>query len=295
MKEISIHVLLIGILLSLISFNVVSQEEKGLSPFYAMKKCSKLYYIDQTEVTVDTWLAYYYWMFKTYGLEKAKEVLPDSNQVNKCTWSYIKRTTLTENNWFYRPCALNTDQPIPKTPRKCEDLIEQNKFYNHSKIKKCPFGQEPITGLSYNQVIKFCVWRTKMVGNDSVVYRLPSIEEWRKISLTGIEDPSKKLDSVYENKNQNIIAFNYKLTQTREEYNYWGEEGQSVKFVAAFKPNKFDVYDLFGNVSEMTSTKGIALGGNFTLYANQCRNDSIQNYKKPEKWLGFRCIVKLEE
>jgi hypothetical protein len=41
----------------------------------------------------------------------------------------------------------------------------------------------------------------------------------------------------------------------------------------------------------MTSIKGVSKGGNFGLYANQCNIDSIQNYTKPEKWLGFRCII----
>jgi len=41
----------------------------------------------------------------------------------------------------------------------------------------------------------------------------------------------------------------------------------------------------------MIAEKGEARGGNYTLYAKQCHVDSIQHFKKPENWLGFRCII----
>ncbi|HET6224738.1 MAG TPA: hypothetical protein VFF27_00570 [Bacteroidia bacterium] len=46
-----------------------------------------------------------------------------------------------------------------------------------------------------------------------------------------------------------------------------------------------------GNVAEMTSVKGIAKGGSYSQYAKDSYSGAINNYTKPEFWLGFRCVV----
>ncbi len=59
----------------------------------------------------------------------------------------------------------------------------------------------------------------------------------------------------------------------------------------AFYPNTFGLYTLQGNTSEMTSTAGVAAGGNFTLGIDQAQFNSTQNFSRPEFWLGFRCVA----
>ncbi len=59
------------------------------------------------------------------------------------------------------------------------------------------------------------------------------------------------------------------------------------------KSNKFGATDMVGNVSEMVAEKGIAKGGS---WAHALENSQIiqrQYYKKPEAWLGFRCICEV--
>ena len=68
--------------------------------------------------------------------------------------------------------------------------------------------------------------------------------------------------------------------------------GDEVFPGAMFFPSIHGLYDFFGNVSEMTSTPGIAMGGSFNHWGRLAFPEVYQEYIKPEKWLGFRCIYK---
>lgn len=264
--------------------------------FIGMVKCSDLYYVDQTEVTVDSWLSYYNWILENEGSESAKKVLPDSIAVNPFVWQYIKSIQPAKKNQFITSIGTHTGLPMPIVLAKCDDLMSQDPYYRNNKNKDCPYGWYPVTGLSYKQVTDFCIWKTKIVGNGSVIFRLPSAAEWKEIVLLGINGTSKLNglnDSIFDYRGFSA-AFNHRLTIDSEDYEAWGEDGISVKPVEMFKPDRSKICDLFGNISEMTLEEGISKGGNYSQYAYQCHADSVQIYKKPETWLGFRCIVKMK-
>jgi formylglycine-generating enzyme required for sulfatase activity len=61
--------------------------------------------------------------------------------------------------------------------------------------------------------------------------------------------------------------------------------------VDAFMPNAKGLYNIQGNVAEMTATKGIAKGGSFRHYAIESFRDAKQHYNGPADWLGFRIAV----
>ena len=73
----------------------------------------------------------------------------------------------------------------------------------------------------------------------------------------------------------------------------YSTQGRNVIRVDAHWPTKSGIYCLQGNAAEMTSTKGIAMGGSFRHYARESYNDQTQTYNKAEDWLGFRYIVTL--
>ena len=61
--------------------------------------------------------------------------------------------------------------------------------------------------------------------------------------------------------------------------------------VDSYWPNDLGFYNLQGNASEMTNTKGIAIGGSFRHYAIESLNTKKQEYNQPEDWLGFRYMI----
>jgi formylglycine-generating enzyme required for sulfatase activity len=121
-----------------------------------------------------------------------------------------------------------------------------------------------------------------------VEYRLPTKEEWEKIAQVA-----------YSKKGQR--KFRRKKYSDKEQYNFLNKESTEKedtlkkdynfpRYVKAFYPNSLSVYDILGNVAEMTATKGIAKGGAYIHKAEEVTVEKDFSYSKPSKWLGFRCV-----
>ena len=56
-------------------------------------------------------------------------------------------------------------------------------------------------------------------------------------------------------------------------------------------PNALGIYNMIGNASEMTATKGVAKGGSYRHTLAESSIIDRQRYEQPEALLGFRCIA----
>ena len=138
----------------------------------------------------------------------------------------------------------------------------------------------PMTMISYEQAMNYCQWRSKMVSKKigmKVTYRLPTPAEWSQIATTLIERDEKMCSKQIEQS---------KKKQKRNPQEY---------FLHPILASENEIYNYFDNVSEMTSEKGVAMGGNnlelFELRENITRT---KTYSAPNAYLGFRCIAKFE-
>jgi formylglycine-generating enzyme required for sulfatase activity len=251
------------------------------SPFGTVKLNDSVY-LDETEIDVGTWLSYYTWVLGHEDYESAKKILPDSSAVEPELWIYINKISTDYIDNF----ASYSLQPIGYFGKEC---LECNKFGKRLPTERrfCAMLDFPITGLSYEQVIGFCEWRTKVEGGNKFIFRLPTPYEWKEIALNGLSELERKNGFRDSMNNKNCAYYNYDVKCTCVNADIQGK----LLGVGMYTPEKTGAFDLFGNVSEMTSVKGIAKGGNFKLFAIQCHPDSVQFYCKPEIWLGFRCIV----
>jgi len=138
--------------------------------------------------------------------------------------------------------------------------------YNGKFISQNDFRNYPVVGVTFEQANKYCEWRSIVVNekysnkNKKVIYKLPSLDEFEQ--LYSIIKP--------EIKNEKGIIYPVDKLNS------------NVKVIG-----------LCDNVSEMTSTYGIAYGSNWTLKDTIC-NIKL-NYDKPTNWIGFRCIAKFEK
>lgn len=282
------------IIVLLLNHNILDAQTS--KPGWGMVNCSDLYWVDEIPITVDSWLSYYYWMLEYEGEEAAENVLPDSTVLQSNIWTYFKSAGFPNKDKFLQTMSSQTGQIIPEVLTNCPDLVTDDDYYPQKKIKKCYFGLYPMTGLTWEQAVDFCEWRTAINGDGTIVYELPSESDWKVIASMGL-NPDAKLngmpDSLCSPENQ-CALFNYRLSVGLNDFERWGKEGMSLKKVGLWSPDISGIFDLFGNVSEMTSEKGISKGGNYMLYANECHIDSVQYYNKPENWLGFRCIVRVK-
>lgn len=62
-----------------------------------------------------------------------------------------------------------------------------------------------------------------------------------------------------------------------------------TEYVYGSPPNPYGLFNMIGNVAELTTTPGQAKGGSFNHYMAACRPGSYQPYDRPQMWLGFRC------
>lgn len=86
---------------------------------------------------------------------------------------------------------------------------------------------------------------------------------------------------------------------TPKEYEEFSKLNSINNYDTVIKPTKFKEKEgyynfIIGNVSEMTSQKGIAKGMDYLHRPNidiKLGNNKEIFYYKPESWLGFRCIA----
>lgn len=288
MKKYYLIILIIAVsfFLRCISFKPISYND------WSVKENDSLL-IDQTEVTIHAWLSYYTWKQKNEGQISANKVLPDSNAIEPLIWSYIKN----KSNTFCNQISMQTGQPLGYFRLECNESVKQNKNLTSANSSTCPILSFPITGVSHQQAVEFCKWRTMIFGQGKVEYRLPSEKEWIEIAKNNFKETERKIgfrDSLIY-KDKLCRMYNYR---TPTPCSHMLEEGLTeamLDVIGRFAPDDKGLYDLFGNVSEMLAENGKAKGGSYLEFASQCHPDLTQHYSKPEKWLGFRCILHRKE
>lgn len=150
----------------------------------------------------------------------------------------------------------------------------------------------PVTGITFEQAISFCKWKEFYTNNDrnqdnQVRISLPSREIYNQL-IENIDSICTKKCSGCEK-----YTMNYKVPPcTMTGYDKGTHtQGRGVLRTDAYWPTKKGIYCLQGNAAEMTSIKGIAMGGSFVHTARESYNDRLQYYIQPEQWLGFRYVV----
>lgn len=59
----------------------------------------------------------------------------------------------------------------------------------------------------------------------------------------------------------------------------------------SFYPNDWGLYNMSGNVAEMISEKGIAMGGSWHDTGYDVRTESAQSYTDASPLIGFRPVL----
>ena len=253
------NVLLILLVCGCISFHT-KKNKRFVPPGTA--QITETFYADETEVSNFSWREYELWIKTKYGSGSKEhlETLPDT-----LVWR--------------DPAAYN------------EPYV--NYYYRHFAYK-----DYPVVGVSYEQVIAFCKWRTERVREYYSIafkkkidleYTLPSKEQWEFLSNNGI--------GIFSNngRNQKGLA----LINCRRENDtliVTGAESQDILApVYSYYKNRFGLYNTVGNVSEMVLEKGISKGGSWHHRLEDCRIGKDLVYAKQESWLGFRCVCTLRQ
>lgn len=203
----------------------------------------------------------------------------------------------------------------------------------------------PVVGISYTQATAFCKWRADRINQflylqnhreikdlppDSIYRinapcyvecRLPSREEWEYASAAGLSpqfnygyisliDPDNRpVSNTYESS----FFRQHSVTGYSDRFHVYLTEQGLIDPVQTGSPNRYGMYHLLGNVSEIiqdscfkglnfeTTLDGATMKSNPEKYQ---RTDTLKGdyhyhftfrYKKPDGWLGFRCVCVVKQ
>lgn len=200
-------------------------------------------------------------------------------------------------------------------------LIDSSGPSFHPEYLRYPgFRYFPVVGITYEQAILYCEWRSLIVTNSYnqqfaekksnkrvyVHYRLPTEEEW-EMAAKGFDNSVNSVNGlptpiIVQKKKQpdTTTIYNFNSSTPFYYHNYvshggFGEIGVNTEFIYDYSSNAIGIYNMIGNVSEMIDQEGIAKGGNWRIPADSCTISSRQYYECPNTWTGFRCVAEVYE
>lgn len=268
-------------------------QDNGLVPAGTVHISEDLY-MDISEISNLAILEFHYYM----RLDSVGSYATSIMQREKLDWAIPKEIIVLDDNG-----DSITDQ------FNCESKQTIDYFENPT------YRFFPAVGISYDQAIAYCQWRSEVVSlkmnikleksqvdfRVKYTYFLPTPEEWFLAvdDTISVGSVNKKLKSKLKRIGHNEINEIRKASIRQNIFRSSKKQNvlvSGINFVGSTPSNGLNtkgLYNTWGNVAEMTAQEGVAVGGSWAEPLSDVMNDAIQ-YTKPESWLGFRCTAKVE-
>jgi len=162
------------------------------------------------------------------------------------------------------------------------------------------YNDYPVVNITKEAAEIYCEWLTKKYNNSkektykNVIFRLPTDLEWKRLA--------KPLsDNVFPW--YGTFPYDYNgiyLTNIKSKHNESGgtvltdDGGLTTVVVGTYKPNSIGIYDVIGNVAELTKDNSI-LGGSWDNLIDECGIDKKQTFDLPDPRVGFRIVMEIIE
>jgi formylglycine-generating enzyme required for sulfatase activity len=273
-------------------------------------------FIDQTEIANIHWLEFLFYLQRDSSAELHQRMIPYSANEDFIFRSFLNWKHLEDSGAF-----INSSHLI-------DSSYSQRNSLKENYFRYPGFRYFPVVGITHEQALMYCQWRSQVVstavnqelekkGSHERVYynfRLPSEEEW-ELAASGLLDPDKYPRGLSQEyvpydkmlrkdvvKNKVCPACNfdsllhpafvsdYNLPFTCSGNKYYRNGFNFLGYIYDNSPNRIDLYNMIGNVAEMTSEPGLAKGGSWTHEPEVCTIKNKFHYECPNEWTGFRCI-----
>ena len=218
---------------------------------------------------------------------------------------FLKNLKQTKNYELYYKCYPDTTLWNKNFAMAFHDPLTN--MYNCHPA----YSNYPIVNITHEGAVAYCKWLTVQYNQQHpegkyVSFRLPSEQEWRYAA------GSKNEKSISPFPNDNILSCDPAITGKKKSKNeidttehclylgniktdkgYQADGGFHTISVTSYRPNAFGIYNTFGNVAEMTSTKGVIKGGSWADLFSECTFDKNANYSDLDPRVGFRIMMEV--
>lgn len=265
----------VAVFILLLGAMAQSARDYGL---YAMERINDSTFIDCEEVSVGEMMA--------FAIEHPDMAKPDPAVIHDLPYGPL----------FYgeRSGSLRSVKGVTRMYGSIRTTVPSDSAANKAqRIRARGLMGYPIAGITYEQAMAYCAWRTAHHGayqrvEGSIVFQLPTPEEY------------ERLLSIRDSTNGRCALFNYVCKPCHEQFKVKGKygfihPGSELTPVVSYTPDSLGLYNTRGNAAEMTSTPGIAKGGSYAHPARDAYPKAVQHYHKPEAWLGFRCVARIRK
>ena len=200
----------------------------------------------------------------------------------------------------YEKAKIDTSRALPDFPTH---------YFTHPT-----YAQSPVSCVSYEGAMLFCLWLTEKMGGEEFEYTLPSEAQWKYAARGG--NPAyvqysmgssnmftdregaplytylRVSDACIAMQDGHLVVLSncsgrYEMT----EYGHYALEYKLPTHVFSHHPNGFGLFNMCGNVAEMVDERGVAFGGSFLDPGYDIRIDSETRYDAPSPKVGFRVIA----
>ncbi|MCW3789585.1 formylglycine-generating enzyme family protein [Plebeiibacterium sediminum] len=246
-----------------------------------------------------------------FSASKPKKVKLDSNFKEVSHRFYASAYEVTNKEYRLYLSDLKQHNQLEEYQRNLPDTAQWVKaFPNSFNQPFCEkyfwhpgFDQYPVVNVSKEAASDYCKWLTNKYDSQEkpkfkkVTFRLPTEQEWNKMAsvLPGHNLPWYGNFAYEPNDNKFCanVKFEDKLSEG-ENYDYTLDGALTTMLVGNYKPNKLGLYDIIGNVAELTST-GVIKGGSWFNTIEECVVNKTQNFNAPDPRVGFRVVMMIEE
>jgi formylglycine-generating enzyme required for sulfatase activity len=273
--------------------------------------------IDNYEVSLGDWFAFVYDEFYDEGgmvLEKGFEaVMPDTNKMPAKYLPAVRMFRRLEDyanhEDIYFPFTLHgaNSRASYEMPQLLSEKYAKWKHENDpldsvavlTRIER--LLSLPVVGVSFAQVQQYLAWRQKLANEYEEVKktgykvkaRLMRPEEWVAMADSlGPHFPKNFTPHIDSMNALGCYLLNVRVLQPCPSFESGVKiYGPGAVTVSAYFPDRYGLYNTFGNVWEMTEQEGIAIGGSWNGFANACDASNQLTYTAPREDLGFRCVL----
>ncbi|MDP2384851.1 MAG: SUMF1/EgtB/PvdO family nonheme iron enzyme [Bacteroidota bacterium] len=246
-----------------------------------------------------------------FTISKSKQFIPPGT-VNINDTLFVDETEISNLSWLeyvqYNKTkfGVSSNEYLSSLPDTTvwRQKMSCNEPYVNYYFRHPAYKQYPVVGVSYEQALAYCKWRTERVhialeikegkrkaedsnkeytGKFKFGYRLPTKQEWEAMAMPGLDKVNKeKADKTKSPLYNSIVAWNYANTLK--------DNADVTAPTKSYWPNKLGIYNAIGNVSELVAEKGIAKGGNWRTYPEKLNIWNDEVFEKSNAWTGFRCV-----